>query len=132
MRQLAAFVLAGLAMPAIADDPPAFRQGMWEFNRTVDAGGMPQTMNTKQCVDPTEDMKKQNEMLTKAGCKMPAGTRSGNSYGFTIDCVMQGVTMQSKSVITVESDSAYRIDVESQQGGKTTKEVLLARRIGDC
>lgn len=132
MRILITCILMGFAMPAIADEPPAFRKGMWEFNRDVDAGGKPQTMNTQHCVDPTEDVKEQNEMLIKAGCKVSAVTRRGNLYSFTLDCVMQGITMQSESVITVESDSAYRIDVETKQGGTMTKEVLIARRVGDC
>jgi hypothetical protein len=32
----------------------------------------------------------------------------------------------------MSQDSLYRVDVETQQSGKTTQEVLVARRIGDC
>lgn len=132
MRCFTTLVLASPAMTAMADDLPVFRKGLWEFNRTDDAsGGQPQTMKTQKCVDPTEDMKKQDQMLAQAGCKS-SGSRTGDKYSVSADCVVQGVAMQSKSVVTVESDSAYRIDVESQQGGKATKEVLIARRIGDC
>jgi hypothetical protein len=42
------------------------------------------------------------------------------------------VPIESKSVITVEGDSAYKVDVESKQGSKTTREQLFARRLGDC
>jgi len=40
--------------------------------------------------------------------------------------------MKSTSVITVENDLACRIDVDALHDGKTTKEVLVARRTGDC
>ncbi|MEX2342062.1 MAG: DUF3617 family protein [Steroidobacteraceae bacterium] len=120
-------------MTAIADEAPVLRQGLWDYKRTVDAGGdKSQTYTTQECVDPSQGMKEQNEMMTQAGCKVSPVTRSGNVYSFTLDCVLQGITMKSKSVITVENDSAYRIDVDALHDGKTTKEVLVARRTGDC
>jgi len=106
---------------------------MWEFNRTItDASGKTQTITTKKCTNPTDDMRKQNDMLTKAGCKFSAATRSGSAYSVTSQCNIQGVAAQSKSVISVDGDAAYQVNVESQQGGATTKELLVARRIGDC
>jgi hypothetical protein len=118
-----------------AEEMPTFRQGMWEFKRTVDnAGrpGKPQTMETKKCTDPSQDMKKQRETLSKAGCKFSPVSKSGNSYTFTTECTVQGVAGQSKSLITVENDSAYGVKVESRMGTQITKELLLARRTGDC
>jgi hypothetical protein len=35
-------------------------------------------------------------------------------------------------VLTVENDGAYTIRVESNFGGEPTRELLRARRIGDC
>lgn len=46
-------------------------------------------------------MKEQNDMMMQAGC---------NVYSFTLDCVLQGITMKSKSVITVENDFTCRFD----------------------
>ena len=125
--------LAALATAADAQELPSFRKGLWEFNRTIDGGaGKPQTLTTKKCASPTDDMRKQNEMLAKAGCKFSPATKSGASYSFTSQCNINGVSAQSKSVITVEGDSAYKVNVESQQGGQSTKELLVAKRIGDC
>lgn len=118
-----------------AEDLPAFRKGMWEFKRTVDnAGrpGKPQTTETKKCTNPSADMKRQKEALSKAGCKFSPTSKSGNSYRFTTECTVQGVAGQSKSLITVESDSAYGVKVESRMGNQITNELLLARRTGDC
>ena len=125
--------LAALAIVSNAQDLPGFRKGMWEFTRTVDGGsGKPQTIRTRKCTSPADDMRKQNEMLTKAGCKFSPITRSGTSYSFTAQCHIQGVSAQSRSVISVDGDDAYKITVESQQGGQGTKELLVARRTGDC
>jgi Protein of unknown function (DUF3617) len=125
--------LAVLLTVADAQELPSLRQGMWEFKRTVDVGpGKTQTITTKKCTNPTDDMKKQNDMLTKTGCTFSSPTKSGTSYRFTSQCTVQGVPMQSASVISVDSDSAYRVDVDLQAGGQKTKEQLIARRIGDC
>ncbi len=125
--------LATLATAAGAQELPSFRKGMWEFNRTIDGGaGKTQTLTTKKCASPTDDMRKQNEMLVKAGCKFSPATKSGASYSFTSQCNIKGVSAQSKSVISVDGDSAYKVNVESQQGGQNTKELLVAKRIGDC
>lgn len=116
-----------------AEELPNFRKGMWEFNRTItDASGQTNTIVMKKCINPTDDMKKQNAMHTKAGCKLTPLTRSGSSYSFSSQCNILGISVQSKSVISVDSDAAYRIDVESQEDGAKTKERLVAKRIADC
>lgn len=127
-----------IALPqgvAQSGDLPAFRKGMWEFNRTMEGAGSQgksQAITSKKCSNPTEDMKKQNEMLLKAGCKFSPITRSGNTYSFTSDCTIPGASAQGKSTISVENDSAYTVHIETRQGNQATKETLRARRIGDC
>jgi len=49
------------AAPAFAEDPPPFRQGLWEFDRS--AGG--QRMHKTECTSPSDDMKRQNDMIAK-------------------------------------------------------------------
>jgi len=126
--------LCVLAGTGLAEELPKFRQGQWEFERTA-AG---QKMHTTQCTTPNEDMKRQNEMIEKrGGCKMSPLQHKGNTYTFSADCSMstpQGpVAFKSTSVMTVESDSAYKIEVSTSGGpGPGGKELLTARRIGDC
>jgi hypothetical protein len=120
---------------ASADDMPIFRQGLWEFDRTIEnigGPGKPQTMKVQKCTNPTEDMKRQNEMVSKNGCKFSPAVKNGKTYRFTTECKIQGVTAQSTSVMTVENDSAYSVKVESRSGAQGTKELLRARRTGDC
>lgn len=120
---------------AHADEWPTLRAGMWEFNRTVETSGAsakPQAISTKSCTNPSEDMKKQNEMLTMAGCVFSPIIREGNTYTFSAVCKLPGASGTSKSVLNVESDSAYTIRIESDLGGMPTRELLLAKRIGAC
>ena len=95
--------------PVAADDSPALRSGIWEFNRTVETSGTPgkaQAIQTKKCTGPSDDMKRQNEMLTKGGCKFSPVVRAGNTCTYSAVCKLQGASGTSKSVLTVESDSA--------------------------
>jgi hypothetical protein len=118
---------------ARADEPPAFRRGLWQFDRTV--GG--QALQTQSCSSPSEDMERQNAMLEKGGCKSSPGKRSGDVYTFTVECMVATpgsgtVNVRSTSVMTAESDSAYNVDITTTGAGTSTQERLVARRIGDC
>jgi hypothetical protein len=123
-----------LTLAACAEDPPRFREGLWEFDRSS-AG---RTMHQTRCASPSDDMRWQNEMIERGGlCKFSARDRAENSYTFTADCEMRsfsGGTLKTRSVsvMTVESDSAYRIEVTTTGPGPPITEVLTARRLGDC
>jgi hypothetical protein len=119
--------------PAFADDLPPLRQGMWKFQRTV--GG--KMVETTKCANPKEDMKKQNAILEKAGCRFSPVRKSGNVYTFTADCSMETspgsrIHSRSTSVLSVEGDRAYTVEIEVVTDGKSTKETLVAQRVGDC
>jgi hypothetical protein len=118
---------------ARADEPPALRQGLWHFDRTV--GG--QKVQTQQCASPSEDMKRQNAILDKGGCKFSPAERAGKTYTFTAECTIKApagetVNARSTSVMTVENDSAYQVEITTTGAGTSTQEQLVARRLGDC
>ena len=122
-----------LCGPALADDLPALRQGMWKFQRTV-AG---EKIESTQCVNPTEDMRKMNAKLEKSGCRFSPVKKSGNVYTYTADCSIKmpsGATMNSRStsVMTVAGESSYKIEIDAVTDGQASKEQLVAQRIGDC
>jgi hypothetical protein len=128
---LATAVIA--AEVARAEEPPLFRQGLWQFDRTV--GG--QKLQTRECTNPSEDMKQQSATLTRSGCKFTPSTRSGRTYTFSAECTINvpagaPVTARSTSVMTVDSDSAYKVEITTTGAGTSTNEVLIARRVGDC
>jgi Protein of unknown function (DUF3617) len=122
-----------LCGPALAEDLPALRQGMWKFQRTV--GG--EKIESTQCVNPTEDMRKMNAKLEKSGCRFSPVKKSGNVYTYTADCSIKmpsGATMNSRStsVMTVASESSYKIEIDAVTDGQASKEQLVAQRTGDC
>ena len=133
-RALAACCVAliATALPAAADDWPSLRQGLWEFQRTMGA----QKVDAKKCVDPVADMKRQNAMLEKNGCVISPLKKSGSTYTFESSCNMKmpgaEIRSASTSVITVENDSAYRLEVRGTMDGEPTNETMTAKRIGDC
>jgi Protein of unknown function (DUF3617) len=103
--------------------------------RTVDgqgAGAQPANVVNKKCADPGADMKRMNELLAKQGCKTSPVSSKRNVYSFTSECQVQGVAMRSESIVTVDSDSAYTVQVNSSTGWGSTKELLVAKRLGDC
>jgi uncharacterized protein affecting Mg2+/Co2+ transport len=83
-----------------------------------------------------EDMKKMNTLVEKQGCRISPVKRKGNAYTFTADCSIRTESGQmnshTTSVITVESDRAYTVQVDGTVNGQPIKERLTARRIGDC
>lgn len=125
-------VLIAATFPAAADDWPSLRQGLWEFQRTMGA----QKIDAKKCVDPVADMKRQNAMLEKNGCVISPLKKSGSSYTFESTCNMKmpggEIRSASTSVITVDSDSAYRLEVRGTMDGEPTNETMTAKRVGDC
>jgi len=119
--------------PVLADDLPALRQGLWKFQRTVSG----KKIETTKCTSPTEDMKKMNATLEKSGCRFSPVKKSGNVYTYSADCSMKmpsGATMNSRStsVMTVMSESSYKIEIDVVTDGQASKELLVALRVGDC
>lgn len=128
-----ATLLAPAAPAAAADDWPKLRQGLWQFDRTIDGmGPSPQKVSRTECLDPTANFRSQQQQLTRAGCTFTPVTRRGNDYRYGAACKLGGASVVSESVLTVASPEAYTLRVSSNTAGKVSKEVLTAKRVGDC
>jgi len=130
----AALGIALAACAAHAQPLPPLRAGLWEVSRTVEAPtgtGTPQIVRTTECEDPNEAMAARQQMLTRIGCTLAPMEHAGNTYTFSAICG-EGGAETSKSVLIVESDSAYSIRIESTVGGAQSQELLRATRVGDC
>lgn len=77
-------------------------------------------------------MQRQNANLTKAGRTISAPVKTGSTYTFTAACKMTGVVSNTKSTLVVESDSASTLTVEGTTNGQAVRELMKARRTGDC
>jgi Protein of unknown function (DUF3617) len=136
-------IAATLSLPAIAAaqtyDGPSFRKGLWRFERAVEffskSEAMPRATRIRieplatRCVDPTEAMKETFRPVNGGSCRSQPAQKYGNSYVFPLRCDYIGPV---RTVITVESDSAYREVHELTVGTSPRKETIVARRLGDC
>ena len=129
----AAVVALAASPSATADDWPVLRQGRWQFDRTIEGmGPAPQKVQRTECVDPTDRFRRQQQQLAKAGCTFSPIVRRGDEYRYGALCRMAGTTTTSESVLTVTGPDGYTLRVASVVDGQATKEVLVAKRIGDC
>ena len=117
-----------------ADDWPVFTPGLWETTREMSFGDGEKEppLRTRRCADPSAEMGEQRAKLTQGGCRFSPVVRSGKDYRYSADCKMRGMSTVSRSVLTASSAGAYEIRIESEFGGEVTREVLRARRVGDC
>lgn len=127
--------MSGIAFSASASagEYPALLPGLWELQRSIGS----QKTTTRKCSDPVADVKRQNAMLEKAGCRFSPATRAGNLYSFEADCAIHtpgGATTHavSRTVIVAESNSSYRLHVKTSRNGHPSEETLTARRVGNC
>lgn len=130
---LVALVALAASPSAVADDWPVLRQGRWQFDRTIEGmGPAPQKVQRTECVDPTDRFRRQQQQLAKAGCTFSPIVRRGDEYRYGARCRMAGTTTTSESVLTVTGPDGYTLRVASVVDGQATKEVLVAKRVGDC
>lgn len=85
-----------------------------------------------RCTDPGVDIRKKWAMLAGHACKFSPIEHSGNRYSYSSTCDRNGVSLWMKSVITVESDAAYRAQTESHTNKQASKETIEAHRVGEC
>ena len=115
-----------------ADEVPLLRQGLWEYQRTVGVNKFAAT----ECIDPSEDLRRQHTALEKMGCKLSPALRAGSTYTYTADCSVKlpsgAVTFSTMSVLTAESETAYRIENRLTNQGGTSNETITAQRVADC
>lgn len=124
-------ILVGLLLTIAAievrgDDTPQLKAGLWEFSRT--SSGTP-PMTAQKCTDPAKLFAEKPPL---DACQFSPMMHNGNNYSFTADCTVHGMSLTSKTAIVVDGDSAYTMTVDSQGAGVSTKEVLVAKRVGDC
>mgnify|MGYP000873799432 CR=1 FL=1 len=130
--------LATLAAPALADDFPARKPGLWEVTIQSDRAGKAGQV-TKHCVDEQTDLKmqKMGQSMPGTTCSRDAWRREGDRIVADTVCKMAGTTITShavttgdfKSAIHTEVDAKYEPPLMGMAGGRT---VVDARWTGAC
>ena len=123
-----------LAAPAAAraDDVPAFRQGLWEYQR---AAGTRRFIAT-ECIDPAEELRREQSSLQKMGCKVSPPTRAGSTWSYGAECTLKlpsgFAAFSTASTLTADNDTAYQLEKRTTNRGATTSETIIEHRIADC
>ena len=127
-----ALLLLATTLSAGAAELPTFRPGVWEYERLAGAS----KFVARECVDPTQEMRSHNASLEKLGCRISPLTQDGATYSYSSDCVMKlpsgASSWSTTSTLTVESETAYRMQVRETSQGRTTEQTVVAHRVEDC
>jgi hypothetical protein len=141
-RAAAVLVLA-CSLPAVADDWPARKAGLWEVKTNIAeiATGQGHTMaapmTVQQCIDAATDqmMMSGTGPLAQAVCPRRDVQRSGATITIDATCTFTDKTATTHAVITGSLDSAYTMTVTSQSdalpGGKMTMS-MTGKWLGPC
>ena len=132
----AGMVLAFPCVAAAADDFPHRQAGSWETTIVVNG----KSVTTQQCVGDATD-KLINAMQAPAGgtCSKRTLEKTSDGYSFEYACKIGAVSMEGKSVLTGDLDSAFKLESTSvrtgtpNQPGPVSRTVsATARRLGPC
>jgi hypothetical protein len=132
---LSAPLLSSQAQAREAFGGPTFRKGLWRFVRTLETvkpQDVRQTLLEQEmtrCVDPTEAMKATFASASIGSCHSSRPEKVSNKYIFSNRCDYMGPV---RTVITVQSDEAYTEVNELTVGQGVRKDLVAAKRIGDC
>lgn len=142
-RSLTAAIALILAAPLLsthveaeeAFGGPTFRKGLWRFVRTLeivkhqDVRQKLVEREMTRCVDPTHAMKATFSSAPVGNCQSSRPQKINNKYIFAQRCDYMGPV---STVITVQSDEAYTEVNELVVGRLPRKDLVIAKRIGDC
>lgn len=113
----------------LADDVPKFKQGLWEYAKTLVINGKELHQKFSRCTDPSDDMREFMKPGALMNCKWGKPVQSGNRY--TLTSVCENGT-HKETVRIVKSDSSFE-EISEDFGLKTRmKQTVLAHQTGDC
>jgi hypothetical protein len=108
-----------LSVPAIADEMPARKAGLWEIKTNTGVANMPQ-VSMKQCIDATTDKMMQNNAGPPGvpkQCTQSNIQKSSNTITIDSTCNIAGRSSTSHMVINGSFDSSYTMTITSQGEG---------------
>lgn len=127
---------ASSASSAVAEpvELPAFRFGLWEYQRTLMQGTTPtpQVTSMKKCVDPGEEMRAKMDSLKKRGCQFEPLRRHNDRYISSWVCQTQTGQLRFRDVLIVKDENGYQDVGETHSPQGVSQQKLTATRLGDC
>lgn len=140
-RRVAALVvtwlLLPLPLPSSAAELPARKAGLWEQRTTSDAASPSTVM--QQCTDAAAEKAFQTlaASMGQQTCTRNETRRDGARWLTESVCTLGDIRVISKSTITGDFDSAYRMETETRfepplPGRKADRSITEARWLGAC
>lgn len=134
--RLAAALLALAAGPALAQELPSRKPGLWEVTMQV-TNAPSQTM--RQCIDEKTDLQMQRfgQGLSEQQCTKNITRRDGDRYIGESECKIGSSVAISRSVLGGDFGKAYKGEVETRYappvgGISASKVTILAKWTGGC
>ena len=137
------FLLAAaiVATPALAQDMPSRKAGLWEMTMTMEGHGRPpQTM--QQCIDAATDKSMQDMSAGMRGqtCSKREMKKVGDTIEFDSVCNIGAGTTTSHGVVSGDFNSAYTVKINSKRTGgpqipnmpAETNMSIAAKWVGPC
>jgi hypothetical protein len=135
---LLALALAMATQPALAQDFPKLKPGLWEMERSAERGAQHPNRMT-MCLDDTvqKEMFDMGAGAMKGMCSKHEFKMSGNRGTGDFICDFGGSRMHSKSTMQMTGNTGYRTEIHTTydppfMGQRETTTVLTARHIGAC
>jgi hypothetical protein len=130
--------LALLSAPALAQDFPKLKPGLWEMERTAERGAQhPNRMTI--CLDDTvqKEMFDMGAGAMKGMCSRHEFRMSGNRGTGDFVCDFGGSRMHSKSTLQMIGNTGYRTEIRTTydppfMGQRETTTILTARYVSAC
>ena len=137
---VATIVLAGAALPSVAQEIPRRKSGLWEITMesSNSKGGPARTMS--QCVDQAkDDIARQigQQMERENKCSRTNVSQSPGKLSFDSSCDFGSMKLSSHSTITGDFNSAYRMEIQSKysppmMGMSEGTTIMEAKHMGAC
>jgi hypothetical protein len=115
---------------------PKFRDGLWQFERTIEYVRRPPNQNLvlskttdTRCVDPNVAMNGIFASTAIGSCRSDSPQLFGNQYIFSNRCDFMGPV---STVLTAESEMSYTEVNQLASEPLPKRDTVIARRVGDC
>lgn len=127
------FLWAITMVASAADQVPALRKGMWDLKQNIN--GRP--YNTRKCMGPYAELIRQHTALTESGCSFQTSTKSATQFEIRSKCIKRDPAgrrweSDSVSILTVQSDTSYQLDVRGTTNTVPMQESVQGRWVGTC
>ena len=133
-----ALALALATWPALAQDFPKLKPGLWEMERSAERGAQHPNRMT-MCLDDTvqKEMFDMGAGAMKGMCSKHEFRMTGNRGTGDFVCDFGGSRMHSKSTMQMTGNTGYRTEIRTTydppfMGQSESTTILTARHVGAC